>query len=136
MKLPIIQLNACEYKDIASNTPVLNKDQLDYFIWILVSADVMARSCLYQVDEMLPDGARPAHPYAIVPDLNCWLKGTSCFMNTEVGQHIYKLMFVEKATNISFALYVSYIIQDSNASKPYIYMKRDEDKRCCECTKS
>ena len=135
MKLPITQLNACEYKDIVSNTPVFNKDQVDYFVWILVDADILRRCTLYQVDEITDKGPRPANPAAIVPDLNCWLRGTFPLMNGEVGQHIYKLMFVEPATDTSFSLYISYIIQDKNANKPYIYMDRsDEDKRCCQCT--
>lgn len=136
MRLPIIQLNACKYSDISKNTLVLNKNQLEYFVWILVEADIMRTCTLYQVDEVLPEGCKPAMPCAIVPDLNCWLKGTVHLMNTEVGQHTYKLMFVERATDTTFSLYISYIIQDDDVRKPYIYMDRpDEDPRCCQCTK-
>lgn len=137
MRLPVIQLNACQYSDIAKNTPVLNKNQLEYFIWILVDADIMRTCTLYQVEEVLPEGCRPINPAAIVPDLNCWLRATSPLINTEVGQHTYKLLFVEGVSNTAFSLYVSYIIQDDDAKKPYIYMDRPkEDPRCCECTKS
>ncbi len=137
MNLPNTQLIACNYEDIPSNTPVLNIDQVDYFVYILVDSDIMQRSVLYSVEEVTKDGCVPANPYAIGPDINCWLRGTFRLMNTSIGQHIYKLLFVDGATNATFAQYVSYIVQSEHQTKPYIYMNRNNssDERCSECTK-
>lgn len=64
------------------------------------------------------------HPWIDVPWDN---------LNKTSGLHVYKLSFMHKCNNKFFTTYISYLAQDSNAEKPYLYVKdryneSDEDK--------
>lgn len=53
-----------------------------------------------------------------------WLRVPVDVLNKDIGQHTYKLHFVNIHTSLELDLYIQYIIQDDNPDKPYIYMNR------------
>lgn len=124
MNTPVVQLDACEYSKLAQHTPVFNKDSLTYFFYIHVDPDIVRECFLYQVDEISEKSSKRVNPNVIKHDCNCWYKGITELMNTNPGKHTYKMSFVENKTNVTFSLYISYIIQDDNPELPYVYMKR------------
>lgn len=128
MTKPVIQLTACNYSDIGRNTPVLNKQQLDYYMYVYISPDVDRLATLFDVTEITGTYSAPALEGAFDKDSPCWIKVTTGLINLSPGKHTYKLSFVDTSDDSTFSQYVSYIIQDDNPYKPYIYMDRE-----CEC---
>ena len=56
-----------------------------------------------------------------------WIDIDSSILDKTAGQHVYRLTFVKENCKLKATCWFSYIIQDNNPEKPYIYMKRDED---------
>lgn len=127
-KAKVFQLNACSYEDIPSNTPVINKANFDYFLWIHIPEEIARCYAFYQLDEMAPEHKKVPHIGFIERDCNRpWLKITSSVLGSTVGKHLYKLCFVNQITNDLISLFFSYTIQDDNPDKPYVYMNKEDD---------
>lgn len=122
------KLIACCYDEVSRNTQVINKEQFPYWLWIQLPKCVLRDYVLYQVDEFFPhtgecdwldkvdrESGRP------------WLRIQQNMLNLTVGKHVYKLSFINRYTDDIVDYYFSYILQDSNPDKPYIYMNRDTD---------
>ena len=56
-----------------------------------------------------------------------WIDIQSSILDTTAGQHTYRMTFAKEDVKLTATCWFSYIIQDNNPEKPYIYMKRDED---------
>ena len=56
-----------------------------------------------------------------------WIDIQSSILDTTVGQHTYRMTFENLGCKLKATCWFSYIIQDNNPEKPYIYMKRNED---------
>lgn len=56
-----------------------------------------------------------------------WIDIESKILDTTAGQHIYRMTFAKEDSRLNATCWFSYIIQDNNPEKPYIYMSRDED---------
>ena len=56
-----------------------------------------------------------------------WIDIQSSILDTTAGQHTYRMTFAKEEIKLTATCWFSYIIQDNNPEKPYIYMKRDED---------
>ena len=56
-----------------------------------------------------------------------WVDIDSTILDLTVGQHTYRMTFAKPDCKLKATCWFSYIIQDNNPEKPYIYMKRDED---------
>ena len=56
-----------------------------------------------------------------------WIDIQISILDLTVGQHIYRMTFNKPDVKLKATCWFSYIIQDNNPEKPYIYMKRDED---------
>lgn len=126
MDYPVCLLNACPYKEIPLNTIVLNKYAIDSYIWIHVPTEISKEFSLYQINEIVPDNIECTFLNSIEQECNRpWFKISTENMNLSSGQHVYKMSFVSVITNDICSIYFSYIIQDDNPDKPYIYMKRD-----------
>lgn len=124
---PVIKLEACVYDDLPSNTAVLNADTLEYVTWIHLPEALSKYIELFQIDELLPYSGEVSWLQYVQRD-SCrpWISIKSDFLNMSIGQHIYKLGFINKHTNDIISLYISYILQSDHPSKPYIYMRRGE----------
>jgi hypothetical protein len=56
-----------------------------------------------------------------------WIDIDSTILDTTTGQHTYRMTFSKEGVSLKATCWFSYIIQDNNPEKPYIYMTRDED---------
>lgn len=56
-----------------------------------------------------------------------WIDISSSILDLGIGQHTYRMTFAKEGCKLKATCWFSYIIQDNNPEKPYIYMKRDED---------
>lgn len=57
-----------------------------------------------------------------------WIDIKSSILDLTVGQHTYRMTFAKDTCRLKATCWFSYIIQDNNPEKPYIYMKRDDDE--------
>ena len=56
-----------------------------------------------------------------------WVDIQSSILDLTAGQHVYRMTFAKEDCKLKATCWFSYIIQDNNPEKEYIYMKRDED---------
>ena len=56
-----------------------------------------------------------------------WVDVQSSILDLTAGQHVYRMTFSKPECKLNATCWFSYIIQDNEPEKPYIYMKRDED---------
>lgn len=136
---PVNIIEACIYKNLPKHTKVWNTDTLEHHTWINVPVELSKSHELFQVDEISSDNIEVDFTDKIMRECNRpWFKVTTSILNTDPGQHIYKMSFINRFTNDISCLYFSYIIQDDDPEKPYIYMNRDiddGDKDINSCTK-
>ena len=57
-----------------------------------------------------------------------WIDIQSSILDVTAGQHTYRMTFSRLGDKLSATCWFSYIIQDNDPEKPYIYMDRGEDK--------
>ena len=119
-------LVACAYNRINLNTYVINKNAIEYETWIKIPPEFGKECILYEVKEIVPN-VKEFDFLNVIEHVCCkpWLKAISSHLNLDPGQHVYKLSFINKFSNDTNSLYVSYIIQDDTPDKPYIYMSRE-----------
>lgn len=56
-----------------------------------------------------------------------WIDISSSILDLGIGQHTYRMTFAKENCKLKATCWFSYIIQDNNPEKPYIYMDRSED---------
>lgn len=119
--IPVQVLEACVYRDVNLHTPVINLHTLEYDTWVHLPS--YARGCrLFQIDEFLPDGGEVIDFSSVEQELGKpWIRITYGLLNISEGQHVYRLHFIDRNDAV-FSLYVSYIIQNDDPDKPYVYM--------------
>ena len=54
-----------------------------------------------------------------------WIDIQSSILDTTAGQHTYRMTFAKEDVKLTATCWFSYIIQDNEPEKPYIYMMRD-----------
>lgn len=126
MDMRVFKLEADYYDNIPLHTKVINISTWEYDLWVHFPEEISNACELFQLDEVIPSkkecnwlhfiDREPGRP---------WLKIISGILNKSAGQHIYKLSFIDRDTHDIVAVYFSYIVQDDNPDKPYIYMRRD-----------
>lgn len=130
MELENIFLESCSYKDIPSNSLVLNSDELPYYLLVHLPDGIALDYRLYQLDEI---GVHSKEiPFTGFVHSCCgrpWYKITSAILNKTPGQHIYRMSLTNPSTEDIIYLYFSYILQTNNPDKPYYYM--DSSDCCC-----
>ena len=124
----IMQLESCRYDDLAKYSKVFSKNELEYHLWIYLNPEEVRNAYFIKAREVGPN----ADNSKIFPDTferegQCWIRVNTAYINTEVGKHTLKLMFVDSFTDTDFSLYVSYYIQDDNPARPYVYMHQEEN---------
>ena len=56
-----------------------------------------------------------------------WIDISSTILDQTPGQHIYRMTFQKEDCKLKANCWFSYIIQENNPEKPYIYMDRNEN---------
>lgn len=119
-------LNACVYEDLAKNSKVFNLTTLNYHLWIYLNPETVRDTYFYKASEIGPEADNSKiFEDTFVRESQCWIRVNMQYLNLRPGKHTIKLDFVERYTDTDFSLYVSYIIQDDNPERPYVYMRKD-----------
>ena len=127
MRIPLFSLNACSFNELQHHTKIFNISTIEYFLWIRLPIHQIRDCELFQVDECQPKKRELCWLNFIERDhQKPWLRITFGILSKDVGMHIYKLSFINKYTNDVVPVYFSYIIQNDNPEKSYIYMRDEE----------
>lgn len=119
-------LQAVRYEDLAKQCKVFNLSTLDYHIWIYLNPETIRDAYMYKAIEIGPKADNSKlFKDTIVRESECWVRANMQYLNNKPGKHTYRLMFANRYDDTDFSLYFSYIIQDDNPEKPYVYMKED-----------
>ena len=118
------------------NVTVLNRNEIEYFVYLHIPENLAIHSELFGVGDL--DHVDVPIDYEDLIQRNCkrpWLRVESRLLDLTAGQHTYRFSFVNQETDDVYSLYISYIIQDDNPDKPYIYMdgKEEDDGICNIC---
>ena len=126
-------LVASSYEELSKHSMIFNLAELDYFLYVKIDPPLSRAWYLYRIEEKLKDGTlkEMMFPATVRKESPTWLKFKTDFINKEIGMHTYKVTFVDTATDVLLSLWFAYIIQNDNPDKPYVYMKREEEKPVC-----
>lgn len=131
MDINVQQLVACKYDELPQHTPVINAMNIEYYLWIKLPEYIDETYSFFEIQEI-----QPMHLNLVLDERSnrikreriCWIRIIFQILGLSHGQHIYKLRFVNKENDV-VTLYFSYIIQNDDVKRPYMYMNRR--KRCC-----
>lgn len=133
---PVHKLTACEHKELNKHTPVVNTNEIDYYLYVELPFPVTDPVRLYSMREVTNRDSDFTDIYngdyddnyqpLITQESNHWLKIANKILNLSVGLHVYRLAFMKAdQSDLEIPLYISYIIQDDCPERPYIYMERN-----------
>lgn len=126
-------LNSNEYEKVVNDCPVINLHILEDVFNVRIPYNVTG----YRLYDLLEVSCSPMQTISfegvMFDGLHPWVDIPTENLNRINGKHVYKLSFMNERTNNYINVYISYIIQDDNPQKDYIYMSNrytedDEDK--------
>lgn len=120
-------IQSCSLDSISYNTKVFNLANLSDTICIKLPEDFPRNVELVGVYNLEDNKKIDFEDYIRQTPYRPWVDIKQALLNTAIGQHIYKLEFTINDNCLGASCWFSYIIQDNNPEKPYIYMKRDSD---------
>ena len=113
------------YSDVHQHVKVINANTIPYKVFLHLPKVVSANYAIYKFEQILPETGEVNFGYTITQDeIHPWLDLLSDVLDWSIGQHMYKLSFVQKTTNETCDLYFSYRLQNNNPEKPYDYMSK------------
>lgn len=134
MNFSVCKLLAGNYSEISSNVKLFNTNELTDYLWIKLPNRYSRPFNLIELDSIQPESCSVDITDDSVFKENIWVKIPKDKLNLSAGNHVYriKLQSVYSEDTVVM-LYFSYIIQDDNPDKPYIYMNRDSSTDVCKC---
>lgn len=134
MEYPVCKLDACNYNELSKHTKVYNINCIDQFVWIYLSPDICSHLDIFRIEEIVPSTQADVDGGCVSREGTCWIKLCSSGLSMLPGQHVYKITMLHRHTADLVPLYFSYILQDDNPEKPYVYMNKDATESCtCKC---
>ena len=129
---PVTKLNAVLKKDISSNTPVIHKDEFEYWTWVHVPHEISREFEAFEIHEM----EEPIKEFCMATGCSHyrrhpWYRLRSDMLCKCPGLHIYRMHLVNPKTDDVISLFFGYHVQDDDPKKPYIYMDPSERCACC-----
>ena len=125
----ILTLTSCKYSDLSKYSTVMNVNEMEYFLWVYLNPEYVRDAYFLGANVVTDDTPVITFTDTFTRPSTSWIRMKTDNLNKKPGLHIYRFQFVIPSTNEVFSIYANYIIQRSDVDKPYIYMKRD-DERC------
>lgn len=142
-KIPVTCIPAKYQDEVFSDVMIINLQTVPHFLYVSIPDRLHLNTNLFEIE--CTDNSDYTIDVSLLHECKNikypWIRIPSSMMNLEDGQHTYKLSFINILTDDVFSLYISYIIQNDNPDKPYIYMNRDkynsreESEYICPCCK-
>lgn len=118
-------IQSCSLDNISYNTKVFNIANLSDIICVKLPQDLPRNVELVEVYCLDDNKKVDFEDYVRHLPYRPWVDIKQSLLNTSIGQHTYRLVFTINDHMLTASCWFSYIIQDNNPDKPYIYMKRD-----------
>lgn len=130
---PVTYLDLHTLKDKLKDVKVLDKSDVPFYLYLKIPSGLSENNVLIDIlDET--SGQSKQIDFLDFVSRDCfrpWIRIESRILDLSHGQHVYRFQFINRRTDDIFNLYCSYIINDTNAEKPFVYMKEDGT----ECSK-
>lgn len=127
VEFPVHMLDACKYSETPSNLILFNSKELNDYLWIRLPKLFTRLFDVVDISEMISEETKSIEDLSEVFKENIWVKIPVNILNVSIGMHIYSITLQRKECyqyeENRFVLYFSYMIQDDNPDKPYVYMK-------------
>lgn len=129
----ILKLEATIRSDLAEKVQVICSNRADYYLWVKFSDRFSTGYSLVDVCEVTESlESTEVDPHIYTRDCcRPWIKFQFDQLNRAPGKHTYRIRLVEIYSGDIYCLYFSYIYQENDPEKPYIYM--DKNSTCCPC---
>ena len=123
---PVTYIKASTKENVPLYTKVINKNSVPYYMIVELPFFTQCKLRFVGMYEDTSEGLKEV-PLSLLKINSChpYINIVSDGLNTEVGQHDYIIKHVDSFTGDVVPLHFSYIIQDDNPNKPYIYMDRE-----------
>lgn len=124
-------LEACEYKNRSSSTVVINTKTLSTYMYIHLPVECVHLD-LFEISQVTAESSSSEDVEVIGKnDIikykdHPWVRIKSKLLDWFPGKHVYKLRFEvpHQINTNSVDYYISYVSQEDNPEKPYVYMRR------------
>lgn len=134
MEYDVQKLIASKPEDVPKNTLIFNKSQLEDVTHVYMSPELARDFKMFQIHELTNSGIVELEVPENVKMIRNWVDIKTSVLNQKPGQHSYRISLFNKDTHDTVSVYFSYIIQDDNPDKPYVYMDGSNNcNRCCKC---
>lgn len=117
---------ASRFNQLSKYTKVFNIQDVGNIISVKLPSDFPRDVELTNVVEFATNSSIDFEEHVTRMERQPWIDIQANSLNMTNGQHIYGLVFQDPITGMPLTCWFSYIIQDADAVKPYIYMKREK----------
>ena len=120
-------IQSSQLSDLPLNTKIYNSKDFDEIVCVKLPPQMPRDMDLIEIynlnasedvdfaDQVTRDEHRP------------WIDISSSILDLGIGQHTYRMTFAKENCKLKATCWFSYIIQNNNPEKPYIYMDREEN---------
>lgn len=123
---PVTHIKASTKENVPLYTQVINKNSVPYYMIVELPFFTQCKLRFVGLYEDTSEGLKEVPlSFLKINNYHLYIDVISDGLNKEVGQHDYIVKHVDSSTGDVVSLYFSYIIQDDNPNKPYIYMDRE-----------
>lgn len=120
-------IQSCHMCNLSANTKVFNIQNFADTVCVKLPDDFPRNFELVGMYNLESDKDVDFEDYVLHVPYKPWVDVQKTVLSTEIGQHTYRLDFNQQGFAIGATCWFSYIIQDNNPDKPYIYMDRSDD---------
>lgn len=122
-KIPRLICKAAPYSEVVTYRKVFNLNELQGTLHVQLPDEVVEDRCiLLQVSDI--EDLENSISSDISVFTTPWIDIPVSLLNKDSGIHTYLIKLAHGQTSDVLHVYFSYIVQDDNPDKPYIYMKR------------
>lgn len=118
-------IQSCKLSQIPLHTEIYNVKDFSEIVCVKLPPELprdMDLTGLYNLDT---DKDLDFKDYTMRDEHKPWIDFSSSLLLTGIGQHTYRMTFEKEDCRLKAICWFSYIIQDNNPEKSYIYMNRE-----------
>ena len=134
-EIPKIYVEADIYEKLPSITKSFYLHEFEYYFYVHLPEYIARHFTLYQVDKLVDndyDSLPDIFDYISHDSYHPWVQFLSGVLDKTIGQHIYRLSFVNTATHDTCTLYFSYIVHSKVLDEDAAYNYMERGCQCCQ----
>lgn len=134
MDYPVMEIVASDGTDVPSNLKIFNTYEVSNILHVYITPDTFRDFSLYEMHELSSSGLVEVEIPGNIQMNRNWIDIQTTCLNLGIGQHSYRISLFNPTTHDVVYQYFSYIIQNDNPDKSYVYMDKCSNS-CCKCCK-